>query len=403
MPGETLPLPRGSYRITQLYGGRGGHPGIDMGVPSGTPMFAVKDGVVEHWTRDPGGFGPNCILLHCDGATYLYGHGNSVQHGGQRVTAGTQIGTSGNMGLSTGPHLHFQKTVANGNTSTRTFDPLPDIRAWESGGTAQQVPGSGFVTAGSGAPDYSLIAAQGNPASNFFTGGVGKVKENFSTVKIEGRYRTEPFLQDDYLRQVPVFGGRLFKGRLMNQYLNPETPLQLDFMYNPTSVKIEYNFNENALDASQMSSGENAVTNLMSGISVSFSILFDRTAERAARRIDKSYGGSDEDSAGNVGVISDVRILDKLVGVFDGSGVPTNMPCKLFLSGNDSFTFEGFLTGAAVEFQKFDTDMVPILAGFAVSMRAFFVPKNGATAIATDTAGHTIEDRGQSGVVGQTS
>lgn len=92
----------------------GGHTGIDYRANVGTPIAAAADGVVtiaasSGWN---GGYGDTVLISHAGGMTTRYGHMNSVQvKVGQRVSQGQQIGTSGNTGRSTGPHLHFELRV----------------------------------------------------------------------------------------------------------------------------------------------------------------------------------------------------------------------------------------------------------------------------------------------------
>jgi murein DD-endopeptidase MepM/ murein hydrolase activator NlpD len=113
----------GSPRITSPYGevrhlvfngkkspsyGRP-HGGVDYGVATGTPVMAVKDGIVQPTGYDSDGFGNYVKVLHDDGYTSYYGHLSSkgVPEGAS-IKAGQVIGLSGNSGNSTGPHLHFE-------------------------------------------------------------------------------------------------------------------------------------------------------------------------------------------------------------------------------------------------------------------------------------------------------
>lgn len=84
------------------------HDGIDLAAPEGAPIRAIADGDVMY--ADPhGGYGRYITIRHRDGYTSHYGHCKTLQVApGQSVTAGQVIGTVGNSGLSTGPHLHFE-------------------------------------------------------------------------------------------------------------------------------------------------------------------------------------------------------------------------------------------------------------------------------------------------------
>ena len=94
------------------------HAGLDFGVPVGTPVRAVADGVVARCSYDPGGYGHYVKVRHADGTLSLYGHLSRVLVDGGRVRAGDVIARSGNTGHSTGPHLHFEMRRGGG-----AFDP----------------------------------------------------------------------------------------------------------------------------------------------------------------------------------------------------------------------------------------------------------------------------------------
>ena len=83
------------------------HYGIDLGAKQGTPIYAVRSGVVKFATWDnSAGYYVN--INHEDGFNTIYMHmTHYVVKKGQRVTAGQVIGYVGSTGTSTGPHLHF--------------------------------------------------------------------------------------------------------------------------------------------------------------------------------------------------------------------------------------------------------------------------------------------------------
>ncbi|MFD2172251.1 murein hydrolase activator EnvC family protein [Tumebacillus lipolyticus] len=104
------PVPS-SFLITSGYGFRGSefHKGIDIGAAIGTPFVAAADGVVIQ-AGAASGFGHWIVVDHGNGVTSIYGHmyANGVfVHAGQAVKQGQVIGSVGNDGVSTGPHLHF--------------------------------------------------------------------------------------------------------------------------------------------------------------------------------------------------------------------------------------------------------------------------------------------------------
>jgi murein DD-endopeptidase MepM/ murein hydrolase activator NlpD len=95
------------YRSDPFSGARGFHNGLDIGVDSGTPVYAGMDGIVSE-TGYSTMSGNYVLLAHHSGWSSFYGHLKSVSvTGRQRVTAVTRIGYSGNTGYTTGPHLHF--------------------------------------------------------------------------------------------------------------------------------------------------------------------------------------------------------------------------------------------------------------------------------------------------------
>ena len=110
-----------------------GHRGIDIAVPTGTPLFAFAAGtVVAAQDRDVQGFGGWIVIDHMIGGqpmSTVYGHidpGGIIVKTGDIVTAGQRIGLSGNSGQSTGPHLHFELWEGGRLThSGRDIDPKP--------------------------------------------------------------------------------------------------------------------------------------------------------------------------------------------------------------------------------------------------------------------------------------
>ena len=110
----TWPL-KGSWRLTSNYGRRADpftgvtsfHTGIDMAMPSGTPVYSSMSGKIESvgYTNI---FGNYVIIKHVNGYQTLYAHlTKSLVKSGQNVAQGAKIGLVGSTGYSTGPHLHF--------------------------------------------------------------------------------------------------------------------------------------------------------------------------------------------------------------------------------------------------------------------------------------------------------
>ncbi len=107
--------------ITSPFGMRWGtlHPGIDIGVPTGTPIHAAAAGTVIYcgWMS---GYGNLVMIDHGGDLATLYGHQSRIAVScGESVTQGQVIGYSGCTGFCTGPHVHFEVRV-NGSP----VDPL---------------------------------------------------------------------------------------------------------------------------------------------------------------------------------------------------------------------------------------------------------------------------------------
>jgi peptidoglycan DL-endopeptidase CwlO len=99
--------------ITSPFGMRWGtlHPGIDIGVPTGTPIHAAAAGTVIY-CGEMSGYGNLVVIDHHNGLATAYGHQSRIVSGcGQNVSQGQVIGYSGCTGFCTGPHLHFEVRV----------------------------------------------------------------------------------------------------------------------------------------------------------------------------------------------------------------------------------------------------------------------------------------------------
>ncbi len=97
------------YRIHPIYRTRKMHEGIDLTAPVGTPVYATGDGKVIMAGYTTGGFGKRIIIDHGFGYKTLYAHLNDVNvKAGKNVKRGELIGTVGNTGRSTAPHLHYE-------------------------------------------------------------------------------------------------------------------------------------------------------------------------------------------------------------------------------------------------------------------------------------------------------
>jgi len=98
------------------------HHGIDFAVAENTPVRSTADGVVDAITQDPGGFGLLVSIRHTYKFKTIYAHLNKAGvHYGQVVRKGEVIAYSGNTGLSTGPHLHYEVRYDDQPLNPRPF------------------------------------------------------------------------------------------------------------------------------------------------------------------------------------------------------------------------------------------------------------------------------------------
>ena len=107
------------------------HEGQDIFARSGTPLIAVRDGVVVGKGND-GGRG-NYVGIHdpAEERTYVYLHmlRPTALKPGDRVSAGTQVGAMGCTGSCYGTHLHFE--VRRGDDiESKPIDPLSMLKKW---------------------------------------------------------------------------------------------------------------------------------------------------------------------------------------------------------------------------------------------------------------------------------
>jgi len=96
------------WRIHPVLQFRHHHDGIDIDVPEGTTVVAAAAGLVS-FVGEEEGYGTMLVLSHADDYITAYGHLSRVfVYSGQFVEAGQPIAESGNTGISSGPHLHFE-------------------------------------------------------------------------------------------------------------------------------------------------------------------------------------------------------------------------------------------------------------------------------------------------------
>ena len=95
-------------RTSPTRGASSNHKGVDWGIPRGSSVVASSGGTVTKagWG---GGYGYVVYIKHPGGAETRYAHLNKVLvSAGQTVKQGQKIALTGNTGVSTGPHLHFE-------------------------------------------------------------------------------------------------------------------------------------------------------------------------------------------------------------------------------------------------------------------------------------------------------
>lgn len=109
------PIP-GTLSVSSVFGKRTDpltfsptmHPGIDINSPSGTPFYAAGGGKVIQVNFDRE-YGNQVVIDHGDGYQTRYAHASNISvKVGSTVKQNQLLGTTGNTGRTTGPHLHFE-------------------------------------------------------------------------------------------------------------------------------------------------------------------------------------------------------------------------------------------------------------------------------------------------------
>lgn len=123
----TFVKPISGGRLTSQFGRRtapkkgasSNHQGVDWAIPTGSTVVASSGGVVTKagWG---GGYGYVVYISHPGGIETRYAHCSKVLvSAGQTVKQGQRIALTGNTGVSTGPHLHFELRI--GGTATDPY------------------------------------------------------------------------------------------------------------------------------------------------------------------------------------------------------------------------------------------------------------------------------------------
>lgn len=113
-------------RNTGIRGASRVHKGVDVGIPIGRPVVAMRAGTVSFVGR-AGGYGNLIKIRHDNGYETRYAHLSSFNvRNGQKVQVGQVIAKSGNTGVGSGPHLHFE--IRKGGTAINPNQKLKNIR-----------------------------------------------------------------------------------------------------------------------------------------------------------------------------------------------------------------------------------------------------------------------------------
>lgn len=105
-----------------LKGSRGMHHGVDLRADMRTPVIATADGIVVRAGRYSNGIGKMVEIQHQYGFSTVYGHLDGFEvKVGDIVSQGDVIAKSGNTGLSTAPHLHYEVHYLNERVDPQPF------------------------------------------------------------------------------------------------------------------------------------------------------------------------------------------------------------------------------------------------------------------------------------------
>lgn len=112
--GESVRLTSGfGMRVHPIINAPKMHTGIDWAAPTGTPILAAGNGVIEEAHRK-GGYGNYARIRHANGYQTTYAHMSRIGPGikeGVKVKQGQVIGYVGCTGMCSGPHLHYEVLV----------------------------------------------------------------------------------------------------------------------------------------------------------------------------------------------------------------------------------------------------------------------------------------------------
>lgn len=119
-----------SMRLHPILGKWKQHTGVDFAAPTGTPIHASGDGVVD-FVGQQNGYGNIVVLKHWSNYSTAYGHMSRFAPGlrkGMKINQGDVIGYVGMTGWATGPHLHYEFRVSNTPRNPLSID-VPNAQA----------------------------------------------------------------------------------------------------------------------------------------------------------------------------------------------------------------------------------------------------------------------------------
>jgi murein DD-endopeptidase MepM/ murein hydrolase activator NlpD len=136
-------------RLHPVFQKRQFHNGIDFDIAKHTPVKATADGVVDSVAKSDDGFGLMVSLRHAFNFKTVYAHLDKTHVAqGQIVRKGEVIAITGNTGLSTAPHLHYEVRL-----DEKPLNPQPFVHA-EAEGVSR------LIKQARSAPWASLIASR---------------------------------------------------------------------------------------------------------------------------------------------------------------------------------------------------------------------------------------------------
>lgn len=202
----------------------------------------------------------------------------------------------------------------------------------------------------------------------------------------------------------PVFGGpsgqqasSLIRGCIVEAF--PEqrgdyTPFRCFFMYNPTDISVNYGLSSDQLPADLQPPSNLVIPNMVQGVSVGFSLFFDRMME--------VYQGGP--GPGTFGVMWDIRALERLMGMYDlVNGSPMGRAVIVYFGAGDTnaapnvrktIQLRGFFTSLGVTYATFDKNMTPTRCKVDINISTRFLPADSSGA-PSPTAGGLDTSAGQ--------